>query len=154
MSTFPPREIRRLFALGLEQPYSDQVSLGFQYQLTPALGVTVDAVATQTNNLPLSYDLNANTRGIRQSDVTSVPVSEGDTFRPVTPVTGSYRRLTTSASLGEANYVGLTTAIRWQPERTILLDANYTVSRAATTPRTSTSTPRRATTSTPSGPMR
>ena len=129
-STFPPREIRRLFALGLEQPYSDQVSLGVQYQLTPAVGLTIDAAATQTNNLPLSYDLNANTRGIRQTDVTSVPVSEGDTFRPVTPVTGSYRRLTTSASLGEANYVGLTTAIRWQPERTILLDANYTVSRA------------------------
>jgi TonB-dependent Receptor Plug Domain len=129
-STFPPREIRRLFALGLEQPYSDQVSLGFQYQLTPAVGLTIDAVATQTNNLPLSYDLNANIRGIRQTDVTSVPVAEGDTFRPVTPSTGSYRRLTTSASLGEANYVGLTTALRWQPERTILLDANYTVSRA------------------------
>ena len=129
-STFPPREIRRLFALGLEQPYSDQVSLGVQYQFTSSLGITVDAVATQTKNLPLSYDLNANTRGIRQGDVTSVPVSEGDTFRPVAPATGSYRRLTTSASLGDANYVGLTTALRWQPERTILLDANYTLSRS------------------------
>ena len=129
-STFPPREIRRLFALGLEQPYSDQVSLGFQYQLAPSLGVTIDAVATQTNNLPLSYDLNADTRGIGPNDVTTVPVSTGDSFRPVAPATGSYRRLTTSASFGEANYVGLTTAIRWQPERTILLDANYTLSRA------------------------
>ena len=129
-NTFPPREIRRLFALGLEQPYSDQISLGFQYQLTPALGVTVDAVATQTNNLPLSWDLNANTRGIGPTDVTSVPVSVGDSFRPVAPTTGSYRRLTTSASRGEANYVGLTTALRWQPERTILLDANYTLSHA------------------------
>jgi TonB-dependent Receptor Plug Domain len=129
-NTFPPREIRRLFALGLEQPYSDQVSIGAQYQLTPALGATLDVVATQTNNLPLSYDLNANTRGIRQGDVTSVPVSVGDTFRPTLPVTGSFRRQTTSASLGEANYVGLTTALRWQPERTILLDANYTLSRA------------------------
>ncbi|MCC7052800.1 MAG: hypothetical protein IT355_05995 [Gemmatimonadaceae bacterium] len=130
VSTFPPREIRRLFALGLEQPYSDQLSLGFQYQFTTALGVTLDAVATQTNNLPLSYDLNANTRGIGPADVTTVPVSVGDAFRPVAPVTGSYRRLTTSASLGEANYLGLTTALRWQPERTILLDATYTVSRA------------------------
>ncbi|MBC7843357.1 MAG: TonB-dependent receptor plug domain-containing protein [Gemmatimonadaceae bacterium] len=129
-STFPPREIRRLFALGLENPYSDQVSLGFQYQLSTSFGVTVDAVATQTNNLPLSWDLNANTRGIGPNDVTTVPVSEGDTFRPVAPATGSYRRLTTSASRGEANYVGLTTALRWQPERTILLDANYTLSRA------------------------
>ena len=129
-STFPPREIRRLFALGLEQPYSDQVSLGFQYQLTPSLGMTVDAVATQTNSLPVSYDLNANTRGIGPADITTVPVSVGDTFRPTRPATGSYRRLTTSASLGEANYVGLTTALRWQPERTILLDANYTLSRA------------------------
>jgi TonB dependent receptor/TonB-dependent Receptor Plug Domain len=129
-STFPPREIRRLFALGLEQPYSDQLSLGFQYQLTTAFGVTIDAVATQTNNLPLSYDLNASTRGIRAGDVASVPVSVGDTFRPVQPVAGSYRRLTTSASLGEANYLGLTTAIRWQPERNILLDGNYTLSRA------------------------
>ncbi len=130
VSTFPPREIRRLFALGLEQPYSDQVSVGAQYQLTPAVGVTFDLVATQTRNLPLSYDLNANTRGIRATDVTSVPVSEGDGFRPVAPVTGSYRRLSTSASLGEADYIGATTAIRWQPERTILLDANYTLSRS------------------------
>jgi TonB dependent receptor/TonB-dependent Receptor Plug Domain len=130
VSTFPPREIRRLFALGLEQPYSDQVSLGLQYQLTPSFGLTFDAVATQTSNLPLSYDLNASTRGIRQGDITSLPVSVGDTFRPTRPVTGSYRRLTTSASLGEANYIGVTTAVRWQPERTILLDANYTVSRA------------------------
>ena len=130
VSTFPPREIRRLFALGLEQPYSDQVSVGAQYQFTPALGVTVDVVATQSRNLPLSYDLNANSRGIRAGDVTSVPVTEGDTFRPVAPVTGSFRRLTTSASLGEANYVGATTALRWQPGRTILLDANYTLSRS------------------------
>ena len=129
-STFPPREIRRLFALGLENPYSDQVSLGFQYQLATSFGVTVDAVATQTNNLPLSWDLNPDTRGIGPNDVTTVPVSLGDTFRPVAPATGSYRRLTTSASRGEANYVGLTTALRWQPERTILLDANYTLSRA------------------------
>ena len=129
-STFPPREIRRLFALGLEQPYSDQASLGYQYQLTPALGVTFDLVATQTNNLPLSWDLNPDTRGIGPNDVTTVPVSVGDSFRPVAPATGSYRRLTTSASRGEANYLGLTTALRWQPERTILLDANYTLSRA------------------------
>ena len=94
--------------------------------------MTVDAVATQTNNLPLSWDLNANTRGIQPGDVTSVPVSVGDSFRPVAPATGSYRRLTTSASRGEANYLGLTTALRWQPERTILLDATYTVSRART----------------------
>lgn len=130
VSTFPPREIRRLFALGLEQPYSDQVSVGVQHQFTPALGMTIDAVATQTNNLPLSWDLNANTRGILPGDVTSVPVSVGDTFRPVTPVTGGFRRLSTSASRGEANYIGLTTALRWQPERTILLDATYTISRA------------------------
>jgi hypothetical protein len=130
VSTFPPREIRRLFALGLEQPYSDQVSVGYQYQVTPTVGLTIDAVATQTNNLPLSYDLNANTRGIRAGDNTSVPVSVGDTFRPVAPATGSYRRLTTSASLGEANYIGLTTAVRWQAERSVLIDANYTLSRA------------------------
>ena len=129
-STFPPREIRRLFALGLKQTYSDQISLGFQYQLSTSVGVTVDAVATQTNNLPLSWDLNADTRGIGPNDVTSVPVSVGDTYRPVAPATGSYRRLTTSASRGEANYIGLTTAVRWQPEHTILLDANYTLSRA------------------------
>ncbi len=130
VNTFPPREIRRLFALGLEQPYSDQVSIGAQYQLTPALGVTVDVVGTRSRNLPLSYDLNANTRGIRAGDVTSVPVSVGDGFRPVRPVTGSYRRLTTSASLGEADYVGVTGALRWQPERTILLDGTYTLSRS------------------------
>lgn len=126
----PPGELRRLFALGLEQPMGRQVTAGVQRQVGGRLGLSLDGVYTSTRNLPRSWDLNADTRGILPTDTVRVPVSVGDQFRPVRPVTGGYRRLTTSESGGRATYAGLYAAARYQATGTLLFDATYVLSRS------------------------
>ena len=69
--------------------------------------------------------MNANTRGIAPADTISLPVSVGDAFRPVQPVSGSYRRHTTSESGGHATYRALYTALRYQAANSLLVDANW-----------------------------
>jgi hypothetical protein len=104
---FPPREIRRMFALGLEQPESRQLSLGVQRQLGSRWSLAVDGVWVETRNLPRSWDLNALDRPLTPGDTVNLPAAAGDPFRPVTPVTGGFRRLTTTESGGRARHQAL-----------------------------------------------
>ncbi len=129
-TTLPPGEIRELFSLGLEQPMSTQFTLGWQAQIASFAAFFIDGVRTTTRNLPRSRDLNASTRGIGPGDTTSLPVSQGDQFRPVLPVTGEYRRLSTTESAGRGEYVGLYSALRLNVARDLTLDANYVLSRS------------------------
>lgn len=131
-SQLPPGEVRELFALGLEQPMSRQFSAGWQQQLGDRLALGMDVVYVDTRNLPRSWDLNPNTRGIGPTDTISLPVSEGDRFRPVTPVTGGVRRNTTTESGGRSTYAGLYSTLRYVAGDAWLLDANWIWSRART----------------------
>ncbi len=126
----PPGEIRELFALGLEQPMSRQATLGWQQQFGTRFALGVDAVYVDTRNLPRSWDLNASTRGIGPTDTISLGVNTGDQFRPVAPVTGGFRRRTTTESGGESTYAGLYTNARWSAANAWLIDANWVWSRA------------------------
>ena len=123
-SQLPAGEIRELFALGLQDPMSSQYTAGVQRQFGSHVGLSIDAVLTNTVHLPRSWDLNPDTRGIGPADTVSLPVSVGDGFRPVRPVSGSFRRHTTSESGGHATYRGLYTALRYQAS-TLLVDANW-----------------------------
>ena len=129
-SQLPPGELRQLFALGIRDPTSAQYTLGYQRQLGDRVGLSVDGVVVITTHLPRSWDLNPDSRGIGPSDTASLPTSAGDAFRPVRPVTGGYRRLTTTESGGESSYRGLYTSVRYQAARALLVDANWVWSRA------------------------
>jgi hypothetical protein len=131
-SALPPAEIRRLFALGLEQPMSRQLTAGVQRQFGSRLGLGADGVLAHTVNLPRSWDLNPNGYGIREGQTASVPVAAGDATRPVAPRTGGFRRLTTSESGGSAHFAGLYLTGRYQAAGTLLFDANYVLSRSRT----------------------
>lgn len=131
-SQLPPGEVRELFALGLEQPMSRQFTAGWQQQFGTRFALGMDAVYVDTRNLPRSWDLNASTRGIGPSDTISLGVETGDQFRPVAPVTGGFRRRTTTESGGESTYAGLYTSARWSAPGEWLLDANWIWSRART----------------------
>ena len=123
-SQLPAGEIRELFALGLQDPMSYQYTAGVQRQFGSHVGLSIDAVLTNTVHLPRSWDLNPDTRGIGAADTVSLSVSVGDAFRPVRPVSGSFRRHTTSESGGRATYRGLYTALRYQASA-LLVDANW-----------------------------
>ncbi len=129
-SQLPPGEIRELFALGLEQPMSRQFTLGWQQQVGTRFVLGLDAVYVDTRNLPRSWDLNASTRRIGPTDTISLPVSTGDQSRPVTPVTGGFRRNSTTESGGSSTYAGLYTTARWVAADTWLVDANWVWARA------------------------
>lgn len=130
----PPREIRRTFALGLEQPTSWQASLGTQLVLGDDWAVALDAVWVETRDLPRSIDLNPISSRLGPADSTDRPCSgnacPGDAGRPDLPVPGSYRRLTTTESGGRGRYLGLYTSIRRRMSDGWTLDANWVWSRA------------------------
>jgi outer membrane receptor protein involved in Fe transport len=131
-SQLPPGEVRELFALGLEQPMSRQFTAGWQRQIGTRVALGMDAVYVDTRNLPRSWDLNASTRGIGPADTISLSVTTGDMFRPVAPVTGGFRRRTTTESGGRSTYAGLYTTARWAADDAWLIDANWIWSRART----------------------
>ena len=129
-STLPPGEVRELFALGLEQPMSRQLSAGVQRQLGPRAALSLDAVWVDTRHLPRSWDLNADTRGIGPVDTLSLAPETGDQFRPVAPVPGGFRRRTTTESGGRSTYAALFTALRYDAARALVVDANWVWSRS------------------------
>ena len=127
---FPPREIRETFALGLEQPESRQLSLGYQRLLGASWGLSVDAVVIDTRNLPRSFDLNPNLRARTAADTVNRAPETGDAFRPVAPATNAFRRLTTTESGGQSNYAGLYTNVRRRITDGTALEATWVWSRA------------------------
>jgi hypothetical protein len=126
----PAHEERSLFALGLSQPLSYQASVGFQAQVGARWAVTVDATWVETRNLPRSVDLNAITRPIGVADSVARDLAFGDASRPVAPVTGSFRRLTTTQSAGRGRYQALISTVRRQLGEAWSVDGNWVWSRA------------------------
>lgn len=108
----PPGEVRRMFARGLEQPYSSQLSLGYQRQMGKVWSVSVDGVWMESRNLPRSWDLNALDYTLQPGDTVNRSPEFGDAHRPVDPAISGYRRLTTTDSGGKGRYLGLQTSVR------------------------------------------
>lgn len=129
----PPREVRRTFALGLEQPMSYQATLGYQLQVGDDWAFSVDAVFSETRNLPRSFDLNpvdyqlAPTDADASADKTT---DFGDALRPVTPTNDSFRRLTTTETGGRSRFWGVYVTARKQLSAAWSLDANWVWSHA------------------------
>jgi hypothetical protein len=126
----PPREQRRAFARGLEQPRSWQATLGWQQQFGESWALSIDAVWMDTRNLPRSLDLNPIARPLTPADSVDRTTDFGDPARPVAPAPGSFRRLTTTEAGGRARYAGLYTSVRRRLSAAWMLDANWVWSRA------------------------
>lgn len=121
----PPREAREMFALGLDQPLGYQATLGWQRTVGRRWSIGLDVVYTETTNLPRSYDLNAITRPLTEADSINRTTDFGDQFRPITPVAGGVRRLTTTESGGHARFIGLYTSVRRAFSPAWTMDANW-----------------------------
>ncbi len=125
----PPREVRRMFARGLEQPYSRQATVGWGRELAEHWGLSVDALWIESRNLPRSWDLNPLERPRTAADTVNRPPEAGDPFRPMDPTATGYRRLTTTDSGGRARHLALHTTLRRAPALGLLLEGNWTWSR-------------------------
>jgi hypothetical protein len=87
-------------------------------------------VLNETRGLPRSWDLNPISRPITTADSVDRSTAFGDPFRPVTPVAGAYRRLTTTESGGRSRFIGLYTSVRRAFSARWTMDANWTWSGA------------------------
>jgi hypothetical protein len=121
----PPREIRETFSLGLEQPTAWQATVGWQRQFGAQWGVSLDLVLNDTRGLSRSWDLNPISRPLTVADSVDRSPAFGDPFRPVVPVQGSYRRLTTTESGGRSRFLGLYASVRRAFSDRWTLDANW-----------------------------
>jgi hypothetical protein len=128
-NTFPPQEERRHFALGLKQPRSAQISLGLSHEFADAWAISLDGVWMHTRHLPRSWDLNPDTKPITQTDTVNLPAEAGDPYRPIKPVAGGVRRLTTTESGGKSSYIGLYTNVRRQISESWTTEATWVWSR-------------------------
>ncbi len=131
-STLPPHEIRQMFALGITSPRSLQATLGVQREINDRLVASLDGVWVDSRNLPRSWDLNASDRTISPSDTLSLALTAGDVARPVLPVAGSYRRLTTTESGGSASYAALYASLRYRAAQSLSLEGTWVWSHAIT----------------------
>jgi len=132
-SLLPPREQRRTFARGLEQPMSYQATLGYQLQVGDDWAFSVDGVFSETRHLPRSFDLNAPAYTLTPGDTGAAAAkttASGDALRPVAPMNGSFRRLTTTESAGTARYWGLYVSARRRLSDQWTVDANWVWSHA------------------------
>jgi hypothetical protein len=126
----PPREMRRMFARGLEQPYSSQLSMGYQRQLGGIWSVSVDGVWVESRNLPRSWDLNALDYRSQPGDTVHRSPEWGDARRPMDPAASGYRRLTTTDSGGKGRYLGLQISIRRALVDGFAMEGSWVLSRA------------------------
>ncbi len=133
LDTLPPRTIREPFPRGLQSPMSYQASLGFQRELAPSWGISVDAVYEYTKHLPRLWDLNAVQRVLTPGDSINLPCDvtcPGDAFRPVNPRPGSFRQDLTTDTGGKSKYWGVYTTLRHALSRDWSADLTWVWSHA------------------------
>ena len=129
----PPREQRRTFGRGLQQPMSYQATVGYQLQAGDDWAFSVDGVFSETRHLPRSFDLNAPGYPLAPGDTSAAAAKTtafGDALRPVAPENGSFRRLTITESAGKSRYWGLYVSARHRLSAQWTVDANWVWSHA------------------------
>jgi phosphatidylglycerophosphate synthase len=125
----PPREVRLLFARGLEQATSSQLVVGVQQGLGATWSVAVDGIWSETRDLPRSWDLNPVQYRLQPGDSVDRTPAFGDTLRPRPPGETGARRLTTTDTGGRSRYLALQTHLRRARVGGLGLEASWVWSR-------------------------
>jgi hypothetical protein len=149
-------EARILNPTGYDNPWSLQLSGGYQYQATSTLTLSVDALYSRSQNLVRLRDLNApapftpNLANLTQANIAQLrglpnnvarlalaqslglvrSQAAADASRPVALVPGGARQITVSETAGEAEYLALILqAIKLRGEDDYAFRVSYTLSR-------------------------
>ena len=149
-------EARILSPTGYDNPWSVQISGGYQYQATGTLTLSVDALYSRSHNLVRLRDLNApapfspNLANLTDPNIALLQSqpdnaarialaqnlglvrsqADADASRPVALVPGGARQITVSETAGEAEYLALILqAIKTRGSDDYALRLSYTLSR-------------------------
>lgn len=149
-------EARILSPTGYDNPWSVQLSGGYQYQATDNLTLSLDALYSRSHNLVRLRDLNApapftpNLANLTEANIAALRAlpdnaarfalaqslglvrsqADADASRPVALVPGGARQITVSETAGEAEYLALILqAIKTRGADDYAFRVSYTLSR-------------------------
>lgn len=131
IESLPARELRIQNPNGLQNPFSHQLSLGLQRQLTDDLALSVDAVLLLGFNLVRLRDLNAPTPYASTPFAATSsprPVADADASRPAGVVAGGARQITMSETEGRSEYYGITLNLKKAFSQNYAFNLAYTLS--------------------------
>lgn len=111
---------------------SQVTSIGAEREIVPGLFLGADYVHQHWSDLPDRINLNAPAPFDRTAPGQSRSVKDADATRPIVPVNGGVRNVTTLMNLGEADYDGLETLLRYN-RGPFQGSVSYTLSKATNT---------------------
>jgi len=116
----------------LKNPRSQVFSIGAERELAKGLFLGADYVHQHLDDIDRTVDLNAPAPFDRTEPGQTRSVAAANATRPILPVAGGVRQVNVLMNLGEADYDGLQTQIRYHGAK---LDASvsYTLSKATNT---------------------
>jgi outer membrane receptor protein involved in Fe transport len=102
----------RFYPGQLENPRTEQETLGFERELAKQWFLSTDFVYVHTTAIPWNLDANAPTAFVRTSPGQTRSAAAADATRPIVPVANGYRRILVTTNLGASKYRGLQLNLR------------------------------------------
>lgn len=131
LNALPATELRIANPNGLQNPYSHQISLGYQQQFGEDFSLSVDGVLLFGENLVRLRDLNAPTAYETSAAAqTESPrsIADADATRPVGVVQGGARQITVSETAGKSRYQALIVSLSKRLREDFGFNLSYTLS--------------------------
>lgn len=131
LDALPARELRIQNPNGLQNPFSHQLSLGVQRQLTDDLALSLDGVLLFGHNLVRLRDLNAPTPYASTPFAATAsprPLADADASRPAGVAVGGARQITVSETEGRSEYYGITLNLKKAFSQNYAFNLAYTLS--------------------------
>lgn len=116
----------------LVNPRSQVISIGAERELTKGLFLGADYVHQHLDDIDRTVDLNAPAAFDRTAPGQTRTVAAANATRPILPVNGGVRQVNVLVNLGEADYDGLQTQLRYNGAR-LQASLSYTLSKATNT---------------------
>jgi hypothetical protein len=114
-------------------PRSQVVSIGVEHELVRGLVVGTDYVHQHWTKLDRTVDLNAPSTFDRTAPGQVRTVAAANATRPILPVAGGIRQISTIMNLGVGDYNGLQTQISYRGISRMFASLSYTVAKATNT---------------------
>ena len=97
----------RFYPGELQNPRTQQASLGFERELFSQWFLAVDGVYSHTTEIPWNLDANAPDALVRTQAGQTRSAVDADKTRPIASVSNGYRRILVTTNFGEAKYRGV-----------------------------------------------
>lgn len=131
LNALPAAELRIANPNGLQNPYSHQISLGYQHQFDRDIALSVDGVLLFGENLVRLRDLNAptpyETSAAAQTE-SPRSIADADATRPAGVVQGGARQITVSETAGKSRYQALIVNLSKRLREDFGFSLSYTLS--------------------------